>query len=125
MDNPKIHISLKGFSQAMEFRVFTFEAIAADQAIMPLTVRVDLALARSYGIRLQELPLLCRAVLDGRQGDGEKRAFTYTEEDMRTYSATAREQATKNTKPPRRPAAGHVGGTWGIHSTADVHKLVP
>ena len=120
-NNPKIHISLKGFSQAMEFRVFTFEVIAANQAITPFTVRVDLALARRYGIRLQELPLLCRAVLDGR-GDGEIRAFTFTEEDMCSYSAKAREQAIKNVKPPRRPATGQVGGTWGNHAAVNVHN---
>jgi len=124
MDHPKIHISLTGFSQVMEFRVFTFEVIAADQAIMPFTVRVDLALARRYGIRLQELPLLCRAVLDGRQRDGEKRAFTYTEEEMCSYCATAREQATKTSKPPRRPAAGQVGGAWPFSSSYERRNQV-
>jgi hypothetical protein len=112
MENPKIHISLTGFSQVMEFRVFTFEVSAADQATMPFTVRVDLAMARRYGIRLQELPLLCRTVLDGRHGSGEERALTYTEEDMSSYCAAAREQAIKNKKPPRRPNTGNTGETW-------------
>jgi len=112
MESAKIHISLTGFSQVMEFRVFTFEVIA-DQATKPFTVRVDLALARRYGIRLQELPLLCRTVLDGRDSSGEERALTYTEEDMSSYCAAAREQAIKNKKPPRRPNPGHTGDAWG------------
>jgi hypothetical protein len=113
MESAKVHISLTGFSQVMEFRVFTFEVIAADREAMPFTVRVDLALARRYGIRLQELPLLCRTVLTGRHESGDERALTYTEENMSSYCAAAREQAIRNKKPPRRSNTGQDGEAWG------------
>jgi len=105
---------LRGFRQMMGFRVFAFEGIAADRTRAMFTVRADLALSRTYGIRLQELPLLCRAVLERRYEGGEKRAFAYSEEEMRVFadSAAARLEAAKQKKPPRRPATDQVGAAW-------------
>ena len=70
---------LKGFSEEMGFRIFAFDGIAADRTHVKYTGKADLALTRNYGIRLQELPLLCRALLDGHQRAEDERAFTYTE----------------------------------------------
>jgi len=114
MDSSKTQFLLTGFSQDMGFRVFAFERIAEDRTRTPYTVKTDLALTRRYGIRLQELPLLCRAVLERCQEGEEKRAFAYAEEDMRLYAdcAAAREEAAKHRKPMRRPATDHVGTAW-------------
>jgi hypothetical protein len=116
MENPKMQFILKGFSQVMGFRVFAFEGIAADWTRTPFTVRTDLALTRRYGIRLQELPLLCRAVLERCHEGEQKREFAYTEEDMRLYAdcAAAREEAARHRKPPRRPATDHVEAAWRV-----------
>ncbi len=107
---------LKGFSQAMAFRVFAFEGIAGGRTRTAFTVRADLALIRKYGIRLQDLPLLCRAVLERRPEGEERRAFTYTEEDMGVYAdcAAEREQAARKRKAPRRPAPDHAGTAWRV-----------
>ncbi len=101
-----MHFILRGFSEVTGFRIFAFEGVATDRTRTPFTVRTDLALARRYGIRLQELPLLCRAVLERCHLGGEKRTFSYTEEDMRLYAddAAARAEAARQRKPPRRPA---------------------
>jgi hypothetical protein len=114
MENPKMQFLLTGFSEVMGFRVFAFERIAEDRTRTPYTVKTDLALTRRYGIRLQELPLLCRAVLERCHEGEEKRAFAYAEEDMRLYAdcAAAREEAAKHRKPMRRPATDHVGSAW-------------
>ena len=114
MENPNMQFILKGFSQVREFRVFAFEGIASDRTRTPFTVRTDLALTRRYGIRMQELPLLCRAVLERCHEGEEKRAFAYTEEDMRLYAdcAAAKERAAKHRKPPRRPPTENVGAAW-------------
>jgi hypothetical protein len=114
MESPKMQFLLTGFSQDMGFRVFAFERIAEDRTRTPFTVKTDLALTRRYGIRLQELPLLCRAVLERPHEDGEKRAFAYAEEDMRVYAdcAAAREEAAKHRRPMRRPVTDHVGTAW-------------
>lgn len=105
---------LMGFSESRGFRVFIFEGIAPDRTRSPFTVKTDLALARQYGIRLQELPLLCRAVLERSYSGLEKRAFTYTEDDMRQHAgiAASREEALRKRKPPRKPVSERVGAAW-------------
>ena len=109
--NSKAQFVLRGFHQTMAFRVFTFEGIAADRVRSLFTIRADLTLARRYRIPLQELPLLCRAVLERLHDGGDKRAFAYTEEDMRLFAniVTARAEAAKQRRPPRRPATDNVG----------------
>ena len=57
---------MTGFTQDIGFRVFAFEGIAGDGTRTPFTVRLDLALSRKYGIRIQELPLLCLGHLERR-----------------------------------------------------------
>jgi hypothetical protein len=117
VEHPKVQFILKGFSEVTGSRVFAFEGVAADRSRLDFTVKTDLALARRYGIRLQELPLLCKAVLERKhEGDVETRTFTYTEADMGQYadSAAARVEAAKNRKPARRPAAANLGTAWRV-----------
>jgi hypothetical protein len=116
VENSKIQFTLRGFSQVVGLRVFAFEGIAADGKRQLFTVSTDLSLTRRYGIRLQDLPLLCRAVLERCHEGGETRAFAYTEEDMRLHAdgAAARAEAAKQRKPPRRPASEHVGAAWRV-----------
>jgi|SRR5665213_2751306 len=102
---------LTGFTQDREFRVFAFEGIAADRVRTPYTVRADLALSRTYGIRLQELPLMCRAILERREESPEEsdpqNALTFTEDAMRLHASNcvaARALAAQKKKAPRRPA---------------------
>jgi hypothetical protein len=109
---------LTGFTQDREFRVFAFEGIAADRVRTPFTVRADLALSRTYGIRLQELPLMCRGILERRE-EGEigeiQNALTFTEEAMRLHASNcvaARALAAQKKKAPRRPANEANGAAW-------------
>ena len=114
VESPKIQFTLTGFRESTGYRVFAFEGVAADRTRTPWTVRADLAMARRYGIRLQELPLLCRGVLDRRDEAAETRALTYSEQDMSQHqdAAHAREEAARHRKPPRRPATENVGNAW-------------
>jgi hypothetical protein len=97
---------LTGFTEETGFRVFAFEATAPDKTRSVHTVRADLALTRRYGIQMQELPLLCRGLLD-KCGEGQyQAAMVYTEEDMRLHSRTctdARNAAILKRKSTRRP----------------------
>ena len=106
---------LTGFTHELGFRVFAFEGVTDDRARTAFTVRADLALMRKYGIRTQELPLLCRGLLE-RLADGDRqRTLTYTEEDMCLYAATcnaAREAAAQKKKVPRRPPSENLGAAW-------------
>lgn len=97
---------LTGFTQDTGFRVFAFDGVAEHWVRTAYSVRADLALARKHGIRMQELPLLCRGVLDQRSESDERRAFTFTEGDMTLHSNLVRAalEAQKK-KSPRWPVA--------------------
>jgi hypothetical protein len=103
---------LTGFTQASGFRVFAFQGIRGDQTRTAFTVQADLSLIRTYGILVQELPLLCRALLEQTDELSLERVLTYSEDDMRRHSdvRTADKEAAQRKKsmrkiPPRpRPA---------------------
>jgi hypothetical protein len=106
---------LTGFTHDKEFRVFTFEGISADRMRAVFTVRADLNLSRRYGIRFQELPLICRALLEG-MGEGElQHTFTFTEDAMRLRAsnvAATQASAALNRKPPRKRPTENNGTAW-------------
>ncbi len=114
VDNSKMQFVLQGFSQVVGLRVFAFEGITTDHQRTPFTVSADLSVARRYGIRLQELPLLCRGVLERGHDGGKDRKFAYTEEEMRIHScnAAAEKEAARKRKPFRRPVSSLIGGAW-------------
>jgi hypothetical protein len=108
---------LMGFDEIPGFRVFAYEGVAADRSRVQFSVKADLAMARKYGIRAQEFPLLCRALLDQRHEEGgAKRNFVFSEDDMRIFaqSAAARTEAAQRRKPPRRPVSDQVGNAWRV-----------
>jgi hypothetical protein len=133
MSAMKMQFSLTGFSQDKGFRVFAFEGITADRTKTNFSVKTDLALIRRYGIRMQELPLLCKGLLDRRDEDDEQRAFVFSEKEMCVYAnecARAREAALQKRKPPRRPSpnrsevAGEVHGDQEFASGQIERSLV-
>ena len=107
----KVQYILTGFSHDMGYRVFSFETID-DHGRKAYRVRADLALARKHGIAVQELPLLCRALLERRKEGESQRAYTFEEADMREYEdlrAARIAEAQKRRTPPRRPAVQTSG----------------
>jgi hypothetical protein len=93
---------LKGFSQQERFRLFSFEGIGADQVRKLFTVHADLTLIRGYGIHLQDLPLLCRGLLERRTESDAVSRLIFTEEDMRLFCAdrlVAKQTAAQKRKP--------------------------
>ena len=105
----------RGFIAAGECRDFAFECVAADRTRTAVIVRADLVLARRYGIRVQELPLLCRRLLERDEG-GVKSRVTFTEEEMCRHAsdcAAARAAAAANKRSfPRKPVSEKVGAGW-------------
>lgn len=100
--------TLVGFTHDDGYRVFSFERRGDDNVRTTCTVRADLALARAYGIQVQELPLLCRGLLDRCEEGSEIQSLTFTEGEMRACAeerAAVREQAASSRKPFRRPTA--------------------
>ena len=96
---------ITGVTQDTGFRVFAFQGIGTDRTRTEFTVRTDLSLARSYGIAMQDLPLLCRGLLERRSIESDERALTFTEEDMRTHASNCRaeQDAAKLKRSARRP----------------------
>jgi hypothetical protein len=110
---------LTGFTQDMAFRVFAFERMGSDRVRTKMVVRADLALIRRYGIQMQELPLLCRNLLERSDNGAETHTLTFSEDDMCLHAkdrATAKEAAASRRKPPRRTPSENVGAAWRGHN---------
>ena len=105
---------LTGFTEVTGFRVFTFEGIAEDRTRRTFAVSTNLALTRRYDIQLQELPLLCRELLERCDEHEKKRTFTYTEAEMVLHaSSCAAEQEARKRKNPHTKSHGKpVGVAW-------------
>lgn len=109
-----MHFILTGFTQDSGFRVFAFEGISAERVRTSHTVRTDLGLIQRYAIRIQELPLLCRSLLERHEAAGDAGPLTFTEEDMVLHArdcAAARLTASQR-KSPRKPASQNLGSAW-------------
>jgi hypothetical protein len=104
---------LSGFHHESNIREFVFDGVNADRTRIRFTVGVDLSLVRKYGISLQELPLLCRHLLEGKPADVETHAFTFTEQDMLSHAnnrAAALHAAEERRSHRRNPTGG--GQSW-------------
>ena len=96
---------MMGYDQDAGVRTYAFKRIV-DGIRTPVTVGVNLAVISGYGIRIQELPLLCRELLERQVEGQEASALTYTEGDMRVHADTcalAREAAALKRKPRNPP----------------------
>ena len=117
---------LTGFTQDMAFRVFAFERMGSDRVRTKMVVRADLALIRRYGIQMQELPLLCRNLLERNENGAETRTLTFSEDDMSLHAkdrASAKEAAAQRRKPPRRTPSENVGAAWRGHQPIQAARV--
>jgi len=71
---------LTGFKHDGRLRVFEFQGIAADKTRSEFFVSADLTLIRTYGIRVQELPLLCLRLLEQHEFSEEERTLVFAED---------------------------------------------
>ena len=105
---------LTGFTQAAGIRTYAFEG-RVDASLIGYTVKVDLALIPRYGIRIQDLPLLCRELLQQRVQPDEIRAIVFTEQGMRSHAeqlAMVRKEAEHGKKRPRQFASADAETGW-------------
>ena len=101
-----MQFSLTGFSQGANVRCYTFRSVTADQPRQDVTVEVDLSLVRQYGISLQELPLLCRSLLEEQFAAGKIDSLTFSEREMlgvASRRAEAKREAEQKSKTQRHP----------------------
>jgi hypothetical protein len=111
----KTQYILTGFSQTAGIRLYAFEGIG-DGPRVNCTVEVNLALIANFGIRIQDLPLLCRELLvQKRVEPGETGALTFTEHEMRAHAeklAAEREVSARRKSAGRRPVNANPGSGW-------------
>jgi hypothetical protein len=113
MSSMKTQFILTGFRQDIGVRTFAFDSVGTDRSRTSFTVHADLSLARKYGITLQELPLLCRSILEAGGEDEQKRSYTFSEADMqvRANIRAASKEAAQKRRAPRRPGSNGTNGT--------------
>jgi hypothetical protein len=110
----KTQFVLTGFSQTAGIRIYAFEGVL-DRQRSGYSVSVNLALIPVYGIRIQDLPLLCRELLEQRLEPEEPTDMVFTEDAMRLHAgraAAARQEAEQRKKAPRRPINANPGAGW-------------
>lgn len=103
----------KGFSDAKAIRQFAFECVADDRSRTAVTVYADMTIARRYNILLQDMPLLCRRLLDEGRDKPCDGHVDFTEERMTEIRAAVRAAAEKKTarRPRPSPTAGQAWRT--------------
>jgi hypothetical protein len=111
----QMQFTLTGFTQESGCRVFAYDGVGEDRVRIKFTVSADLALSRKYGIRLQELPLMCLEILErtnamdevvGEEPVVTLRTLSFTEEAMIRYAdeiIAARDAAALKRSSNRRP----------------------
>ena len=97
---------LTGFTHDVNFRVFAFECVGKDKVGTGFTVRADLVLARKYGIRVQELPLLCREILERQNANDLQQMLTYAEADMSLHADACTQRANAQKRKPLYKPSG-------------------
>jgi len=113
----KAQFFLTGFTQAAGIRIYAFQG-RVDASRLDYTVEVDLALIPGYGIRIQDLPLLCRELLQQETQPDEIGAVVFTEQRMRTHAeklAAARQEAEHRKKQPKHLATADAETGWRPH----------
>ena len=116
-DGGKAQFFLTGFAQAAGIRTYAFQG-RIDASRIDCTVEVDLALIPGYGIRIQELPLLCRELLQQQTQPDEISAVVFTEQRMRSHAeklAAARREAEDKKKQPKHLATADAEIAWRPH----------
>jgi hypothetical protein len=113
----KAQFFLTGFTQAAGIRIYAFQG-RVDASRMDYTVEVDLALIPGYGIRIQDLPLLCRELLQQQAQPDEKCAVVFTEQRMRSHAeklAAAQQEAEHKKKQPKHLVSADAEIGWRPH----------
>lgn len=105
-------IVLAGFRTFDNIRRYYFDVVAEDRSRQHVTVGADLDLIRRYRIPLQELPLLCRRLLEEH---AEIETIMFTERDMARYASErdAQTNASMQKRQARRPqVSDRTGQAW-------------
>lgn len=97
-----------GFTHNGELREFAFDCVADDRSKTRFKVIADLAMSRKYHIAVQELPLLCRRLLEQAPEGAASNTLVFSESDMQNIvtlrAATQRQIVHKKIQRRPKPA---------------------
>jgi hypothetical protein len=133
----QMQFTLTGFTQDSGCRVFAYDGVGEDRVRIKYTVSADLALSRKYGIRLQELPLMCLEILERTNAMDDievvsaepvvtLRTLSFTEAAMIRYAdevvaardAAALKRSSNRRQQPAKEAAAAAPGEFNPYSEA-------
>ena len=105
---------LKGFNTTESIRRFVFETIGADRTRGTVAVTADLTLVRRHAIQVQNLPLLCRQLLESLDpatiaGSTVSLTEASLAEVNRIAKAAVEEKKPRKARPP---VSSNVGKAW-------------
>ena len=106
---------MTGFYQEEGIRRYTFKGAATEHTSQEFFVDADVTLLRKYGIALQELPLLCRRLLEKDATGQTARVLIFSEQLMREHAehcAAIERAAKERRKTYRRPKSARMGQAW-------------
>jgi hypothetical protein len=107
---------LTGVAHEHNARRFTFELAGRGVARVKIVVVADMGLVRKYEIPLQELPLLCLRLLEGRTAGAEDDdTVIFAEHDMIEYAnrrAEAKTAIERSRLAHRTPKSNLSGQAW-------------
>jgi hypothetical protein len=99
---------LTGFSHDLGFRVYAFDCEGKERTRSHYTVRADLTLVRKYGLHIQELPLLCRRLLEA--SEAPEPSLILPEADMIACAQKETSRAQARARKPWQRSAHEPGG---------------
>jgi len=108
-----VEFVLLSFDNSQSTRRFLFEGVAADRSRTKVVVSVDLSIVRRYDLKVQNLPLLCRQLLERCDPAAiAAGSITLTEADMAAVRDAALTAVEERKPRPPRPTPGRVGLAW-------------
>ena len=83
---------LMDFQQEANVRHYAFQGTTEDDQRFNFVVNVDLDIVFKHRIPIQEIPLLCRRLLEQEPVSEQSRKLTFTEEHMRAHVKRCEEE---------------------------------
>jgi len=108
-----VNFVFTGFHQNDSVRQYVFQSVTRPNE--KFTVGADLNLVRKHKIPLQELPLLCRRLLEAKDEPQESPGLVFTEQEMLGYvekRARVAHDAELKRRRFRVAASPRIGEAW-------------
>lgn len=100
-----------GFKQADTVRHLAFDCVDDDRSKSSVIVHADVTLARKHAILIQDLPLLCRRLLETAEG-ATPVSMTFTEANMVAAEMAGTKPVVYRKPQKRVTGPNRIGQAW-------------